>query len=612
MSHEPAEITAEALSDALLLKRFASRRDEAAFAELVRRHGRLVWGVCRRRLARREDAEDAFQAAFLILAVKAHAIRSADALPGWLHRTACRAAIRVASASPVEATHDIPTESLDAFAEVTRREAATAIDEELVRLPERYRNAVVLFHLEGLERRDVAERLGMSEPTVKALLTRGRALLRTRLARRGLALPMVLPLVVDPVPAAAMEATCKLALSLTRAGLTPLDLVTLPAKGVRSMTALLSHKAVAATLVGAACLTLFFATRGDADVNTEGDGRQTVINTAFNAMPEDTPATVVLAANLQADDVAAEPAPAETAAAGEPQAPLTAPQKILLPESEKKIREALDDETEMAFPNTPLRDALQFLSDRHEINIIVDEKALEVEGLTVDDNIDIVLGGITLRSALNIMLSRYDLAYILEDEVMKITTQTVADTKVSTTAYDVSSLIAKGGSAAEVARVVEQLLQPEVFPPPTNEDGNSPPRPRIIPFQNRLIIKATAADLQEIEDILDLMWQGNGRPNAIGANLNRNAANPAINEANVKIFSLKNAEAAAAAKVLEDSIGAGSTLKLAVDHRTNSIVATGTENDLNIAEALLLRLDETKTEEVPATEPSADSSAAEK
>ncbi|HEX6983839.1 MAG TPA: sigma-70 family RNA polymerase sigma factor, partial [Planctomycetaceae bacterium] len=168
MSDRVVDLAAGGEPDAVLLGRFAARRDEAAFAELVRRHGPVVWGVCRRRLARREDAEDAFQATFLILAVKAGSIRRPAALAGWLHRTASRAAARVASVAPGEANVEAEAGGLDAFAELARREATAAVDEELVRLPGRYRDPIVLFHLEGLDRRQVADRLGVSEPTVKA------------------------------------------------------------------------------------------------------------------------------------------------------------------------------------------------------------------------------------------------------------------------------------------------------------------------------------------------------------------------------------------------------------------------------------------------------------
>ncbi len=602
-----AELAVETATDDVLLRQFAKTRDEAAFTELVRRHGRLVWGVCRRRLARREDAEDAFQAAFLILAVKAHAIHSADALPGWLHRTACRAAIRVASASPVEATHDVPTDSLDAFAEVTRREAATAIDEELVRLPERYRNAVVLFHLEGLERRDVAERLGISEPTVKALLSRGRALLRTRLARRGLALPMVLPLVIDPVPAAAMDSTCKLALSLTRAGLTPLDLVTLPAKGLKPMTALLSNKAVAATLVGAACLTLFLATRGDANASGDGQSHRSVITTVFDPSRNAEPSPVLLADAEQPATTAEEPAPADVKkedapAAGRPQAPDSRPLRVLRNPSEARIRATLSEQTELSFPNTPLRDALQFLADIHEINLIIDDQALEEEGLTADDDVDIVLSGITLGSALDLLLERYDLTYVIEDEVLKVTSQKRAEGKVSTQAYDVSSLVGTGGSAAEVAMVVERLIEeapPRRVPAKEGEAAELPlPKPRVIPFQNRLLVKASAADLKRVEEILDLMWRDNSFWKKEQESRSIRHLTPGVElpaeGTSTRIFRLQNADAAAVALHLNKNIAAEpdqTSLRVAVDSRTNSIVVVGTPAQIRAAFALFSELD---------------------
>lgn len=509
MSTAMTEIDETTATDTDLLRHFATTRDEAAFAALVRRHGRLVWGVCRRRLARREDAEDAFQAAFLILALKADSIRTPEALPGWLHRTAHRAALRVASASPVDASHDVPTEGLDAFAEVARREAATAIDEELVRLPDRYRNAVVLFHLEGLDRRDVAARLGVSEPTVKGLLTRGRALLRTRLARRGIALPLLLPLAIEPVPAQTVATTCRLALSLTKAGLTPLDLVSVPAKGIRSMSALISIKMAAAALVGAACLTLFLVTRGDANTSQNGEGAPT-LNTAFAPIDEPpsvtTPTAALPAATPDTND---EPQYLDP---NRIQSSSTPPELITTSTAEQHIRESLDDETGFEFINTPLQDVLQFLGDVHEINIITEEKNLAEAGVSPEETtIELVLEDITLRSGLNILLNDLGLTYVVEDDVLKITTNEAAEKRVSTQAYDVASLTRDDASAEEVAKAVETLLRPEQFPPVLDEEGWAPPLARIVPFRDRLLVRASATDHKRIEDILQLMWRSGSR-----------------------------------------------------------------------------------------------------
>jgi len=109
--------------------------------------------------------------------------------------------------------------------------------------------------------------------------------------------------------------------------------------------------------------------------------------------------------------------------------------------AEDKIRAALDQETQLEFPQVPLRDAIQFLADLHDINIIIDETALTDAGVNIDDNVDIVLTGITLRSALRILLEPYDLTYVIEDEVMKITTSEIAEEKLSVRVYPVGDLV---------------------------------------------------------------------------------------------------------------------------------------------------------------------------
>ena len=257
-------------SDAALLARYVKDRDAAAFAELVRRFGPLVWGVCRRRLggspAAHQHAEDAFQAAFLTLALKAEAVRDPAALPGWLHRTALRAAGRAArradrDASPADFP-DLPADGPDALAELARREALGAFDEEVARLPAADRAAVVLCHLHGLTRTEAAVRLGVSGATVKGRLARGRARLRTRLARRGFALPLLAPAATfaDPAPAAAADLVCRLVDPLALSGAHAPFSSFLPdwsEKGLSAMNFLKSRPA-AALLTAAACVALIW------------------------------------------------------------------------------------------------------------------------------------------------------------------------------------------------------------------------------------------------------------------------------------------------------------------------------------------------------------------
>jgi RNA polymerase sigma factor (sigma-70 family) len=183
--------------DAALLGRFVRTGDQAAFAALVARHGPLVWGVCRRTLAD-SDAEDAFQATFLVLARRAGAVRRPDALTGWLYGVALRVA-RKARGRLFRRPRQAPAGVLEAPAPgpgpletLTGRELLDALDEEVGRLPEAYRLPVVLCCLEGLSQEEAAQRLGWTDGSVKGRLERGRKRLAARLARRGLTLTAVL------------------------------------------------------------------------------------------------------------------------------------------------------------------------------------------------------------------------------------------------------------------------------------------------------------------------------------------------------------------------------------------------------------------------------------
>jgi len=182
------------LSDAELLERFAAGRGEAAeaaFAALVERHGKMVLGVCRRVLGNREAAEDAFQATFLVLARKAASIARREQLASWLYGVALRAALeargRAARQKAREKRYGAmrPVEMPDPF---VSSEVRVVLDEELARLPDRYRAAIVLCELEGLSRRRAAAQLGISEGTLSSRLARAKIQLKDRLTRRGLAL----------------------------------------------------------------------------------------------------------------------------------------------------------------------------------------------------------------------------------------------------------------------------------------------------------------------------------------------------------------------------------------------------------------------------------------
>ncbi len=199
--------TAAEVPDRELVERFTRQRDESAFEVLLRRHGPMVWRLCRRVLRHEQDAEDAFQATFVVLARKAPSLRRQEAVGAWLYGVARRIALkaRARDARRRERESLVPERSpLDPLDEISVREAQTVLDEELLRLPARYQAAVLLCCLEGLTRDEAAARIGVSVSTLKSRLEEGRRRLRERLARRGLSLSAVLAsaLLGAPVSAA--------------------------------------------------------------------------------------------------------------------------------------------------------------------------------------------------------------------------------------------------------------------------------------------------------------------------------------------------------------------------------------------------------------------------
>lgn len=181
------------LPDADLLERFVRLRDEAAFELLVWRHERMVLGVCRRQLRDEHEAEDAFQAAFLTLARKAASIGRREAVASWLYKVAYRCALRVREAvrrqrqSIVRGVDPADVAVVDSPPAVEREDLRELLDEEVQRLPSKYRSAVVLCYLEGKSYRQAAQELGCPAGTLSARLHWAREKLRRRLTARGLA-----------------------------------------------------------------------------------------------------------------------------------------------------------------------------------------------------------------------------------------------------------------------------------------------------------------------------------------------------------------------------------------------------------------------------------------
>ncbi|HLN32722.1 MAG TPA: sigma-70 family RNA polymerase sigma factor [Gemmataceae bacterium] len=182
------------LTDRELLERFVAQRDETAFATLVGRHGSLVLGVCRRVLRNIADAEDAFQATFLVLARKAGVVRWGDSVGNWLYQVAYRIAANARTEGARRQARERQAARLGKTAaapDVELQDLCAVLDEELRRLPAKYRAPLLLCYLEGLSRGEAARQLGWSLGALKGRLERGRQFLGKRLARRGVSLSAV-------------------------------------------------------------------------------------------------------------------------------------------------------------------------------------------------------------------------------------------------------------------------------------------------------------------------------------------------------------------------------------------------------------------------------------
>jgi RNA polymerase sigma factor (sigma-70 family) len=388
-----------------LLHRYLDGRDEVAFEAIVTRHGPMVLGVCRRLLADARDIEDAFQATFVVLARKGGTLAEADPVGHWLYGVAYRVALRARASAARrqrrERAGDLPEPST--ADDPSTRELGAVIDQELARLPSKYRAPVVLCYLEGETHEEAARRLGWPLGTVKGRLARARDLLKGRLERRGVAPSGLFALARGSrvaVPRPLLDLTMQAAGASRSAGMVPAAVASLAAG---SLSTMFMNKLKAA---GMALLVLGTGAAVMAYQGTRGTG---------NA-----PSKVV-----QAPSKASATADVTEWVAGWPD--LTKP-----PEDDPKtkaILKALDEELTMNFPNdTPIEDVLKYIkaaTQRPELPkgmaIYVDPIALQDAKKTMASTVKMELEGIPLKTTLRLLLKQLDLAYRVQDGLLTIT-----------------------------------------------------------------------------------------------------------------------------------------------------------------------------------------------
>jgi RNA polymerase sigma factor (sigma-70 family) len=229
-------------TDAQLLEDYISRRNPAALAALVQRHGPMVWSVCRRILRNYHDAEDAFQATFLVLVRKAAAISSRELLANWLYGVAHQTGLKARATATRRKGRERQVAEMpeSAVTEPDRSpDLQPLLDEELSRLPDKYRIVIILCELEGKTRKEAARELHWPEGTVAGRLVRARAMLAKRLAQRGVFLSVgALAVVLSEKASACMPQSI---LSST------IEAVTLVAAGNAAASGVISAKVAALT-----------------------------------------------------------------------------------------------------------------------------------------------------------------------------------------------------------------------------------------------------------------------------------------------------------------------------------------------------------------------------
>lgn len=467
-----------ALTDRDLLRRFVLDSDADALAEIVRRHQRLVMAVCRRVVGQAADADDAFQATFLVLARRPHSLRRCRSLSGWLYtvafRTSCRLVRqrkRTTMAELVDQPPDADPDPLDLIAEASD---IAAVDEELNRLPQKYRDVLVMAYFSGQTSQQIADQLAESKGQVDGRLRQARRALRVRLARRGVEFSVVaVTASLAASPAAAVSPALvagTIDLAAQAAGHAPasadalsrFDSLTAP-----EITVMSTKVALTGSLAG--LLLAAIATAGSllpAALGQPADSPAAVDGRAEDPTVPDTGEPLI--AFLQQDNAGefGGPQPGAGRAGGgssgrsqdaDPTSQYAGLSSARRRAAAERIRTALAETGPVfAYPGEvpvtePLRVVHEVVQRENGIllHIVPDYAELSRQGIDALDEIvvrNLDFEGLSLHSALELIFAQTTdpkLDYVIRDEVLLVTTAEAAESEqyMTTEMYDVSRVL---------------------------------------------------------------------------------------------------------------------------------------------------------------------------
>lgn len=511
--------------DADLIERFVASRDQTAFAELVDRHGTVVLGVCRRVLHDPHDIDDVFQATFLVLVRDASRLRQRQSLASWLYGVAYRISLRVARKKLRRRETVLVDELLIGDGELEKladRHDQQLVDIELNALSERYRQPLIMKYLAGQSVDEIATELKTTAGAVEGLLKRGKDELRRRLLQRGITLGMSLVAIQVTQQAAQASATQPLIHSLIHAGRTcksPLntnspDMVSDHAIQLATKEIIAMTTTMKATLgVGLTLAGLVIGMGGTGLDSTHRQGEimaaqlVTTVSATRPAMESLELATLTadpvpkasdqdslgeLVEEGKLEEVREEEGRSPMAIAGAQKNPsqvdFIAPSLIKLDltkrgENALKIEQALKQPTDVEFQNLSLIEALRFLKNRHQIDIVIDDAAVEEAGIATDEKqINYVASGITLKSILQLLLEPLQLGYLIDDSVLKITTREKVEKTLETRVYNVGQF--RDYTSRELMEIVLLTVEPESWN--VQSSRNNQPRNDLDPEQQNV------------------------------------------------------------------------------------------------------------------------------
>jgi RNA polymerase sigma factor (sigma-70 family) len=419
------------LTDGQLVERFLAHRDETAFATLVRRHGPMVRSVCRRVVGNEHDADDAFQATFLVLVRKAASVRPREQVGNWLYGVAHRTALKARSLmlrrrAKEKQFHDLPDPST---AQGPREpDWQPLLDRELSQLPAKYRVPLILCELQGRSRRDAARQLRLPEGTLSSRLATGRKMLARRLARY--------------LPAASVTGLTALLARDAKAGLpqgllvSTVQAATLVAAGQTAATGALSASVI--TLLEGVLKAMFLA-------------KLKVISAVLLAL-------ALFGAGMGRIGREAAAGLADKGGRSKPGL------------SSGPARRTQDVETtllavsNMDYKEVPLRQVLDDVRAWSSINIVVDQPNLDQEGLSLDRPVTFRVDAVSLRTALKLLLRSVSMAYAIEDGVVVVGSEAAAR-RFRLKVYPVADLTPKrdNGNAEALVRIIAKTVEPATW-----------------------------------------------------------------------------------------------------------------------------------------------------